>query len=64
MPVVLWMAMENKISTTHGVVYNKYEGFFPMVLLALVDTQFKFVWIDVGGMGPYHTVKLECIRTE
>ena len=30
--------------------YN-YNGFFSMVLLALVDTEYRFQWVDIGSSG-------------
>ena len=33
-----------------GIYYN-YKGFFSMVLLALVDAEYRFLWIDCGSSG-------------
>lgn len=34
-----------------GTVYYNYKGFFSIVLLAVVDAQYKFLWADVGSPG-------------
>ena len=34
-----------------GVLYHNYKGFFSTVMLALVDRQYNFRWVDVGTVG-------------
>ena len=32
-------------------LYFNYKQFFSVVLMALVDSKYQFLWIDVGGVG-------------
>ena len=32
-----------------GSVFHNYKGYFSIVLLALVDANYKFIWADIGG---------------
>ncbi|XP_041369942.1 uncharacterized protein LOC121383910 [Gigantopelta aegis] len=34
-----------------GSMYNNYKGFYSVVLMALVDADYKFIWADVSGTG-------------
>ena len=34
-----------------GTLFYNYKGFFSIVLLALVDSDYKFIWADVGSNG-------------
>ena len=34
-----------------GTLYYNYKGFFSIILLALVDADYKFIWADVGSQG-------------
>ena len=31
--------------------FHNYKGFYSVVLMGLVGADYKFVWIDVGGVG-------------
>jgi len=34
-----------------GSLYYNYKGFFSLILLAVVDADYKFLWADVGANG-------------
>jgi hypothetical protein len=34
-----------------GSIYYNYKGYYSVVLLALVDADYKFLWIEAGGNG-------------
>ena len=34
-----------------GSMYYNYKGFFSIILLGLVDAEYKFMWVDVGANG-------------
>lgn len=36
---------------SHPSLYHNYRGFFFIIILDLVDTDYKFVWMEVGSMG-------------
>ena len=41
----------SKPQLTLDTVYHNYKGFFSIILLGLVDGEYKFIWINVGANG-------------
>ena len=34
-----------------GTEYFNYEGYFSLVMLALVNAEYKFLWVNMGASG-------------
>ena len=41
-----------------GSTYHNYKGFFSVVLMALVDADYKFLYTDVGRVGHQYDCKI------
>ncbi|XP_052281075.1 putative nuclease HARBI1 [Dreissena polymorpha] len=50
------IAIRNPASS--GFSYYNYKGFFSIILLASVDSDYKFVWCDLGGYGSSKDAKI------
>ena len=46
-----WQARLHQVFTNSGTLYYNYKGFYPAVILALINADYKFIWADIGGMG-------------
>ena len=40
-----------KCPSRSGTLYHNYKHFFSVILFALVDADYKFIWADIGGRG-------------
>lgn len=40
-----------KCPSRSGSIFFNYKKYYSVVLLALVDSDYKFVWADIGGCG-------------
>ena len=43
--------------------YFNYKGFYSVVLMALVDADYKFIWVDLGSTGSASDVQI-CNNSE
>lgn len=41
-----------------GSVYHNYKKFFSVILMALVDAEYRFIWIDVGTPGSHSDAQI------
>ena len=38
--------------------YFNYKGFYSVVLVALVDAEYKLIWADLGSTGSVHSTQI------
>ena len=41
-----------------GSQYFNYKGFYSVVLVALVDAEYKLIWADLGSTGSVHSTQI------
>ena len=41
-----------------GSLYHNYKGFFSVILMALVDAEYRFRWVDIGIEGSCPDVQI------
>ena len=47
-----------------GSLYHNYKGFFSVILMALVDTEYKLRWVDIGTEGSCSDAQIFNLRAE
>lgn len=39
-------------SNSHSTFHN-YKGYFSLILMAIVDARYRFIWVDIGDYGKF-----------
>ena len=42
---------DSSVEEKCGSLYYNYKGYFSVILMALVDANYKFIWVSVGANG-------------
>ena len=46
-----WQTCGNPVSPKVGSYYFNYKGFYSIILLALIDAGYTFLYVDIGANG-------------
>ena len=49
-----WEACSSETPEEVSSLFHNYKGFFPIFLLAIVDSDYKFMYVDVGQSGIHY----------
>jgi len=39
-----------------GSAFHNYKNYFSLILMAIADARYRFIWVDIGDYGIYYYV--------